>query len=81
MASVLQNVKVNVKGKPIDTKRRKLGPIIGPNVKTGINVSIMAGKVVNENCRIGAHTLVMEDIPSNTLYYHDPSKGIVKKDL
>ncbi len=75
------NIRVNIKGKLVDSQLRKLGTIIGPNVKTGINVSIMTGKIINENSRIGAHTMVMEDVPSNTLYYQDPSKGIIKKKL
>ena len=76
-----KNVKVNIKGHLIDSKRKKLGTIIGPNVKSGINVSIMAGKIIYENSEIGANTIVNEDIPSNTLYYHDPNKGIIKKSL
>lgn len=76
-----KSVKVSIKGQLVDSRRRKLGTIIGPNVKTGINVSIMTGKVINENSRIGAHTIVNEDIPPNTLYYHDPNKGIIKKSL
>jgi len=75
------NVKVKIKGKLVDSQRRKLGTIIGPNVKTGINVSIMTGKIINENSRIGAHTMVLEDVPPNTLYYQDPNKGIIKKKL
>ncbi|MFW9899118.1 MAG: bifunctional sugar-1-phosphate nucleotidylyltransferase/acetyltransferase [Candidatus Thorarchaeota archaeon] len=73
------NVKVNISGKLIDSQRRKLGTIIGPNVKTGINSSIMTGRILGENSRIGAHTLVIEDVPPNTLYYQDPNKGIIKK--
>ncbi len=76
-----KNVKVTIKGQLVDSKRKKLGTIIGPNVKTGINVSVMTGKIINENSRIGAHTIVNEDIPPNTLYYHDPNKGIIKKNL
>jgi bifunctional UDP-N-acetylglucosamine pyrophosphorylase/glucosamine-1-phosphate N-acetyltransferase len=75
------NIKVNIKGKLVDSKWKKLGAIIGPNVKTGINVSIMAGKVIGENSRIGAHTMVIEDILPNSLYYHDPNKGIIKKEI
>ncbi len=75
-----KSVKVNIKGKPVDSKMRKLGTIIGPNVKTGINVSIMTGKILGENSRIGAQTLVIEDVEPNTLYYQDPNKGIVKKE-
>ncbi len=76
-----KSVKVSIKGQLVDSRRRKLGTVIGPNVKTGINVSIMTGKIINENSRIGAHTIVSEDIPPNTLYYHDPDKGIIKKSL
>ena len=76
-----KSVKVTIKGQLVDSRRKKLGTIIGPNVKTGINVSIMTGKIIYENSRIGADTIVREDIPPNTLYYHDPNKGIIKKSL
>lgn len=75
------HIKVKIKGKSINSQRRKLGTVIGPNVKTGINVSIMTGKLLGENSKIGAHTMVIEDIPPNTLYYQDPNKGIIKKKL
>jgi bifunctional UDP-N-acetylglucosamine pyrophosphorylase/glucosamine-1-phosphate N-acetyltransferase len=75
------DIKVNIKGKLVDSQRSKLGTIIGPNVKTGINVSIMTGKLLGENSKIGAHTMVIEDVPPNTLYYQDPYKGIIKKKL
>ena len=71
-----KSVFVSIKGKRIDSKRRKLGTIIGPNVKTGINVSIMTGKIIGENSIIGAHTLVTEDIPPNTIYYYSLKEGI-----
>ncbi|MFX1572916.1 MAG: bifunctional sugar-1-phosphate nucleotidylyltransferase/acetyltransferase [Promethearchaeota archaeon] len=74
-----KNVKVTIEGKLIDTGRRKLGAFIGPNVQTGINVSVMCGKKIGENSIIGAHTLVAEDISPNTLYYYDPHDGIKKK--
>ncbi len=74
-----KSIWVTIKGKRIDSCRRKLGAIIGPNVQTGINASIMCGKIIGENSVIGAHTLVMEDIPPNTLYYYDPFEGIKKK--
>ena len=75
------NIKVKIKGKSINSQRRKLGTVIGPNVKTGVNVSIMTGKLLGENSRIGAHTMVLEDVPPNTLYYQDTNKGIIKKKL
>jgi NDP-sugar pyrophosphorylase family protein len=76
-----RKIKVKVKGKLVDSQRNKLGTIIGPNVKTGINVSIMTGKIIGENSIIGAHMMVIEDVPPNTLFYQDPTKGIIKKRL
>ncbi|MFX1555913.1 MAG: hypothetical protein ACFFC9_01570 [Promethearchaeota archaeon] len=64
----------------IDSGRRKLGVIIGPNSQTGINVSIMCGKTIGENSIIGAHTLINEDIPSNTLIYVDSNGKTVQKE-
>ena len=74
-----KNVKMNIKGKLIDSGRRKLGVIIGPNVQTGINASIMCGKIIGENSIIGAHTMINEDIPPNMLYYTDMEGKLVKK--
>lgn len=76
-----QSVLVTIKGKRVNSGRRKLGSIIGPNVKTGINASLMCGKILGENSRVGAHTLIMEDVPPNTLVYNDPKKGLIKKEL
>lgn len=74
-----KSVKVIINGKLIDSGRRKLGSIIGPRVQTGINASIMCGKKIGENSIIGAHTIVIEDVPPNTLYYQDPNEGIKKR--
>jgi bifunctional UDP-N-acetylglucosamine pyrophosphorylase/glucosamine-1-phosphate N-acetyltransferase len=76
-----KDVMVNIKGHKVDSRRKKFGTVIGPNVKTGIDVSIMVGKIIYENSQIGAKTIVSEDIPPNTLYYYDPNKGIIKKSL
>lgn len=73
------DIDVNIKEKRINSTRRKLGTFVGPNVKTGINVSIMCGKKIGANSQIGAHTLVLEDIPPNSLYYYDPQRGIINK--
>ncbi len=75
-----KSVKVTIEGKLIDSGRRKLGAFIGPNVQTGINASVMCGKKIGENSVIGAHTLVVEDVAANTLYYHDPYEGIKMKE-
>ncbi|MDD4151212.1 MAG: sugar phosphate nucleotidyltransferase [Candidatus Gracilibacteria bacterium] len=41
------NIKVMVKGKLVDSGLRKLGIIIGDNVKTGINTSSYPGRIIN----------------------------------
>jgi UDP-N-acetylglucosamine diphosphorylase/glucosamine-1-phosphate N-acetyltransferase len=75
-----QTVKMKIKGKFVDSGRRKLGAIIGPNSQTGINASIMCGKKIGEHSVIGAHTLIKEDVPPNSLYYQD-SAGNLKKEI
>ncbi len=50
--------KKDVKVADIDTKRRKLGAIIGDRVETGINASINVGSMVGNNTRIGPGTVV-----------------------
>ena len=42
----------------IDTKRRKLGAIIGDGVETGINASINIGSMIGNNTQIGPGTVV-----------------------
>jgi bifunctional UDP-N-acetylglucosamine pyrophosphorylase/glucosamine-1-phosphate N-acetyltransferase len=55
-------VKMSIKGERIDSGRRKLGAIIGYNVKTGINVSIYPGVKISSGTWIEAETLVRKDI-------------------
>jgi len=42
----------------IDTRRRKLGAIIGDRVETGINASINIGSMIGNNTRIGPGAMV-----------------------
>jgi bifunctional UDP-N-acetylglucosamine pyrophosphorylase/glucosamine-1-phosphate N-acetyltransferase len=42
----------------IDTKRHKLGAIIGDRVETGINVSINVGSMIGNNTHIGPGAIV-----------------------
>jgi bifunctional UDP-N-acetylglucosamine pyrophosphorylase/glucosamine-1-phosphate N-acetyltransferase len=45
--------KKNVTVASIDTKRRKLGAIMGDRVETGINACINAGSMIGNNTHIG----------------------------
>ena len=61
------DVKVTVKGARISSGRRKLGAIIGDDVKTGIGTSIATGVVLHQGARTGIGVIVDRDIPPNTL--------------
>ncbi len=78
-----KTIPMKINGKRIDSGRRKMGVIMGDNVKTGINVSIMPGIIIGENTRIGAHTIVSSNVPSNSLFYYDPDNGrnVLKKGI
>ena len=60
-------VKMVVKGEVVDTGRRKLGAILGANVKTGINALLMPGVKVGVNSWVGANYTVKRDVPANTV--------------
>jgi len=60
-------ISMMVKDKVIDSGRRKLGTILGDNVKTGINALIMPGVKVGNNSCIGPDVIVYRDVPANTL--------------
>ena len=49
----------------IDTKRNKLGAILGDNTKTGVLSSVMPGKVIGDNCWIGANVNIDRHIGRN----------------
>jgi bifunctional UDP-N-acetylglucosamine pyrophosphorylase/glucosamine-1-phosphate N-acetyltransferase len=55
--------KQNVRIDGIDTKKRKLGAIIGDKVETGINSSINLGTMIGNNTSIGPGALVYGIIP------------------
>jgi bifunctional UDP-N-acetylglucosamine pyrophosphorylase/glucosamine-1-phosphate N-acetyltransferase len=58
---------VTVKGERVNSGRRKLGALIGDNVKTGIGVTIMPGVSIGPDSAIGANVILNVDVPRNTL--------------
>ena len=56
-------VKIEVKNNMVNSGRRKFGCIMGDNVKTGINVSIMPGRSIYPNAFVDAASIVR-----NTIY-------------
>ncbi len=57
-----KNVRVSFKGELIDSGRRKLGVIMGDDVKTGINSMIDAGTIIWERSIIGPGALAKGNI-------------------
>jgi len=51
----------------IDTKRRKLGTVIGDKVETGINTSINVGSIIGNNTHIGPGAIVSGVISPNSI--------------
>ncbi len=73
-----QPVKMTVKGKRISSGRRKLGAIIGDNVKTGIGTSIAPGVVLHQGARTGIGVIVDRDVePYRMVIAEQPKKTIV----
>jgi UDP-N-acetylglucosamine diphosphorylase/glucosamine-1-phosphate N-acetyltransferase len=60
-------VKVKVKGKIVDSGIRKLGVIMGDNVKSGIGVRFMPGIKVDGDTWIGPSTTIYNDLPARTI--------------
>lgn len=52
-----------VGGNRINTRRTKLGALIGKNVRIGVNTSIMPGVKIGSDSMIGAGLVVNRDIP------------------
>lgn len=69
-------------GHPIDTKRRNQGleyayPItVGNNVWIGAGVHVMPGVTIGDNVVIGGGSVVVKDIPSNSVAVGNPCKVI-----
>ena len=59
-------VKMMISGNLVSSGRRKLGAILGDDVQTGINVSIMPGVKIGSNSLIGPSMTVTRDVPPNS---------------
>ena len=71
-----KSVKVVVKGKLVDSKKRKIGAFVGDNVKTGIQAMFMPGVKIGPNSWIGPGVLVERDVSSNSIILLKPSTEI-----
>lgn len=73
-------IKTTVKGERTSTGRRKLGAIIGDNVKTGIGTSIAPGIVIHQGARTGIGVIVDRDIEPNKLLVAQQKQRIIDMD-
>jgi|GEM_PF-3235 bifunctional UDP-N-acetylglucosamine pyrophosphorylase/glucosamine-1-phosphate N-acetyltransferase len=69
-------VKMKVSGRIVNTGRKKLGTVIGDDVKTGVNSMINPGVKIGPNAAVGPGAVVYEDVQPNTLVI---AKPIIKK--
>lgn len=76
------NCGFHTSGHPIDFERRNKGleyayPIIvGNNVWFGAGVQVMPGVTIGDNVVIGSGSIVVKDIPSNSVAVGNPCKVI-----
>jgi bifunctional UDP-N-acetylglucosamine pyrophosphorylase/glucosamine-1-phosphate N-acetyltransferase len=59
-------ITATVKGERVSTGERKFGAVIGDNVRTGVNVSVMPGVKIGYGSWIGPGTVVSRDVPART---------------
>jgi len=64
-----KNISVILNGKKLDTKRRKLGVIMGDSVQTGINSMMNIGSIIGNNCYIGPGTISNGEIKPGSRFY------------
>ena len=60
------SIKAVVNDVVIDTRRNKLGAIIGDNTKMGVLTSVMPGKMIGDGCWIDAGIVVKENVERKT---------------
>ena len=56
-------------------------PVIGNNVDIGSNVCIIGPVVIGDNVKIGAGSVVVKDIPANSVVVGNPARIINKQTL
>ena len=75
-----QAVMVTVKGQRISSGRRKLGAIIGDDVKTGIGTSIGPGVVLHQGARTGIGVIVDNDIQPMQLVIAKQKQNVIDRE-
>jgi UDP-N-acetylglucosamine diphosphorylase/glucosamine-1-phosphate N-acetyltransferase len=73
------SVKMMVKDQLVDTGRRKLGAVLGDDVKTGIGSSFMPGVKVGAGCWVGPNFMVEHDLHANSVAFLNQSFEVIGK--
>jgi len=60
-----KTIGTEVKGEIVDTKRKKFGCVLGDNIKTGVNVSLMPGVLIGSGCIISSGSIVFKNVKDN----------------
>jgi UDP-N-acetylglucosamine diphosphorylase/glucosamine-1-phosphate N-acetyltransferase len=70
-------IRMMVKDKLLDSGRKKLGAVLGDNVKTGINALFMPGVKVGSDSWVGPNFMVQRDLPPKSVVFlkQDVEKG------
>jgi len=63
------SIKMMVKDQLVNTGKRKLGAVLGDNVKTGIKSLFMPGVKVGVDSWVGPNFMVERDLPANTMAF------------
>ena len=74
-------VKMTLKGRRVDTGRRKLGAFLGGYAQTGVNVSLLPGVRVGAYSWIYPGTVVARDVPDCSLLAPGPEGGLEARSL
>jgi len=72
-----QPVRVTVKNQRLSSGLRKMGAVIGDNVKTGIGTLLSPGVVLHQDARTGIGVIVDRDIPPGVLVIAEEPKRII----
>lgn len=73
------NVNVLTERGWVNSGRKKLGAVIGDNVKFGVLSCVMPGKLIGENCWIGSGAVIGQNIDPNTHVYIKQELSLAKE--